>query len=65
MARPCRRRYDAVVPTADLEGGRVVIELPDEIEGDDPRLQSSSPDLIRANHRKKWWCRRQARVTAQ
>ena len=26
----------AVVPTVDLEGGRVVIELPDEIEGDDP-----------------------------
>jgi 16S rRNA processing protein RimM len=25
----------AVVPTVDLEGGRVVIELPDEIEGDD------------------------------
>jgi len=27
---------NAVVPTIDLEGGRVVIELPDEIEGDDP-----------------------------
>jgi 16S rRNA processing protein RimM len=27
---------DAVVPTVDLEGGRVVIELPDEIEGEDP-----------------------------
>jgi 16S rRNA processing protein RimM len=26
----------AVVPTVDLEGGRVVVELPDEIEGDDP-----------------------------
>jgi 16S rRNA processing protein RimM len=26
---------NAVVPTVDLEGGRVVIELPDEIEGDD------------------------------
>jgi 16S rRNA processing protein RimM len=26
----------AVVPKVDLEGGRVVIELPDEIEGDDP-----------------------------
>jgi 16S rRNA processing protein RimM len=25
----------AVVPTVDLAGGRVVIELPDEIEGDD------------------------------
>jgi 16S rRNA processing protein RimM len=24
----------AVVPTVDLEGGRVVIELPDKIEGD-------------------------------
>jgi 16S rRNA processing protein RimM len=27
---------NAVVPTVDLEGGRVVIELPDEIEGDNP-----------------------------
>ena len=27
---------NAVVPTVDLEDGRVVIELPDEIEGDDP-----------------------------
>ncbi len=26
---------NAVVPTIDLEGGRVVIELPDEIEGDE------------------------------
>jgi 16S rRNA processing protein RimM len=26
----------AVVPTVDLEGGRVVVELPDEIEGDEP-----------------------------
>jgi 16S rRNA processing protein RimM len=26
----------AMVPRVDLEGGRVVIELPDEIEGDDP-----------------------------
>src|SRR5260370_13788916 len=26
----------AVVPKVDLEGGRVVIELPDEIEGEDP-----------------------------
>jgi 16S rRNA processing protein RimM len=26
----------AVVPTVDLAGGRVVIELPDEIDGDDP-----------------------------
>ena len=26
----------AVVPTVDLKGGRVVIELPAEIEGDDP-----------------------------
>src|SRR5437879_2210852 len=30
----------AVVPSVDLEGGRVIIELPDEIEGDD----SSSAD---------------------
>src|SRR4030088_980060 len=27
---------NAVVPTVDLKGGRVVIELPAEIEGDDP-----------------------------
>ena len=27
---------NAVVPTVDLAGGRVLIELPDEIEGDDP-----------------------------
>jgi len=27
---------NAVVPTVDVEGGRVVIELPDEIEGDGP-----------------------------
>ena len=26
----------AVVPTVDVAGGRVVIELPDEIEGDEP-----------------------------
>jgi 16S rRNA processing protein RimM len=26
----------AVVPSVDLAGGRVVIELPDEIDGDDP-----------------------------
>jgi 16S rRNA processing protein RimM len=26
----------AVVPAVDLAGGRVVIELPDEIDGDDP-----------------------------
>lgn len=28
---------DAVVPTVDLAGGNVVIELPGEIEGDSPR----------------------------
>ena len=27
---------NAVVPTVDIAGGRVVIALPDEIEGDDP-----------------------------
>jgi 16S rRNA processing protein RimM len=27
---------NAVVPSVDLEGGRVVIELPDEIDGDHP-----------------------------
>jgi len=28
---------NAVVPTVDLAGGRVIIEMPAEIEGDDPR----------------------------
>lgn len=32
---------NAVVPTVDLAGGRVVIELPDEVEGDDP----GAPDV--------------------
>ena len=27
---------NAVVPSVDIKGGRVVIELPDEIDGDDP-----------------------------
>lgn len=27
---------NAVVPTVDIAGGRVVIELPEEVEGDDP-----------------------------
>ena len=27
---------NAVVPSVDLKGGRVILELPDEIEGDDP-----------------------------
>jgi 16S rRNA processing protein RimM len=29
---------NAVVPTVDIAGGRVVIELPQEIEGDEPTL---------------------------
>jgi 16S rRNA processing protein RimM len=29
---------NAVVPTVDLKGGRVLIELPQEIEGDEPTL---------------------------
>jgi 16S rRNA processing protein RimM len=32
---------NAVVPTVDLKGGRVVIELPAEIEGDDPAAADS------------------------
>jgi 16S rRNA processing protein RimM len=28
---------NAVVPTVDIAGGRVVIEVPNEIEGDEPR----------------------------
>jgi 16S rRNA processing protein RimM len=27
---------NAVVPSVDVAGGRVIIELPDEIDGDDP-----------------------------
>jgi 16S rRNA processing protein RimM len=27
---------NAVVPLVDLAGGRVVVELPEEIDGDDP-----------------------------
>jgi 16S rRNA processing protein RimM len=30
---------NAVVPTVDLSGGRVVIELPQEIDGDDPAAE--------------------------
>jgi 16S rRNA processing protein RimM len=30
-----------VVPTVDLAGGRVVVELPDEIEGDTPEAGAS------------------------
>jgi 16S rRNA processing protein RimM len=29
---------NAVVPSVDLDGGRVVIELPDEIAGDEPQV---------------------------
>ena len=32
---------NAVVPTVDLAGGRVVIELPGEIEGEEPKESSS------------------------
>ena len=31
---------NAVVPTVDIAGGRVLIELPDEIEGEDPTAES-------------------------
>jgi 16S rRNA processing protein RimM len=36
---------NAVVPTVDLAGGRIVIELPEEIEGDEPDddLSASRP----------------------
>jgi 16S rRNA processing protein RimM len=36
---------NAVVPTVDLAGGRVVIELPQEIEGDDGEIDHGDPDL--------------------
>jgi 16S rRNA processing protein RimM len=32
---------DAVVPTVDIAGGRVIIEMPGEIEGDEPDRQPS------------------------
>jgi 16S rRNA processing protein RimM len=32
---------NAVVPSVDLAGGRVVIESPDEVEGDEPKESSS------------------------
>ena len=32
---------NAVVPTVDLGGGRVLIELPEEIEGDDPTAEEA------------------------
>jgi 16S rRNA processing protein RimM len=35
---------NAVVPTVDLAGGRVVIELPGEIEGDEPPAQVHEHD---------------------
>ena len=41
---------NAVVPTVDLAGGRVVIELPQEIEGDDPNLARDRPELDPAIH---------------
>ena len=34
---------NAVVPTVDLANGRVVIELPDEIAGDNPEDDTSAP----------------------
>jgi len=34
---------NAVVPSVDLAGGRVVVELPGEIEGDDPANADSQP----------------------
>lgn len=33
---------NAVVPTVDISGGRVVIELPKQVEGDEPDNDSSS-----------------------
>ena len=36
---------DAVVPTVDLAGGRVVIELPQEIEGEEPRRSRDGFDM--------------------
>jgi 16S rRNA processing protein RimM len=38
---------NAVVPTVDIEAGRVVIELPQEIEGDDPDGDAPASDTSR------------------
>src|SRR5215469_4743036 len=38
---------NAVVPTVDLKGGRVLIELPAEIEGDDPVATGDGPSARR------------------
>jgi 16S rRNA processing protein RimM len=38
---------NAVVPTVDLAGGRVVIELPSEIVGDSPNPSSGDPSFHR------------------
>jgi 16S rRNA processing protein RimM len=35
---------NAVVPTVDLSGGRVVIDLPQEIEGEEARIEGDNPD---------------------
>jgi 16S rRNA processing protein RimM len=35
---------NAVVPTVDLAGGRVVIELPQEIEGEPAEIEGNGPD---------------------
>ena len=47
---------NAVVPTVDLADKRVVIELPQEIEGDNPAEAGTSPRVVPAkagphNHR--------------
>jgi 16S rRNA processing protein RimM len=34
---------NAVVPTVDLANGRVVVELPEEIDGDEPELSDGRP----------------------
>jgi 16S rRNA processing protein RimM len=35
---------NAVVPTVDLAGGRVVIDLPQEIEGENDEVEGDNPD---------------------
>lgn len=35
---------NAVVPTVDLSGGRVVIDMPQEIEGEDSEIEGDGPD---------------------
>ena len=42
---------NAVVPTVDIAGGRVVIELPEEIEGDEPGFETTTNRRLHGRHK--------------